>query len=384
MTSGISSPEIFRRWAAISTIAMALQRNVWVVTDGSMLYPHLYVVLVAPPGIGKTKIIVKGRRLLEPLAPEVHLAHSSLTAASLIDNLAEATRRVTRLDAVPAVTSYNSLAIMSTELGVLLPAYDTTFMNTLQDLYDGFPYSQKRRTRDITIEIKAPQLNILAGCTPAYLQNTLPEGAWAEGFTARCLFIFSGDQVIASLFQEAKDNTEQEKDLAERLKTINELYGKITFTPEAARFIDAWHLGGRHPVPDHPRLFYYNTRRTVNVIKLSMIACVSEGAQMVIQKHHIQRALDWLIEAEHFIPEIFKSMDNTSHSQILRETWHYVFDTWRKENQRPVSAARVINYVSKRVPAQFVERVLQVLENNGMLRRVIEPGGVCYVPSKKD
>ncbi|NJL70369.1 MAG: hypothetical protein HC888_01565 [Candidatus Competibacteraceae bacterium] len=175
MTQGISSPELFRKWVAIYVVSAAMQRNVWAVTNGRPLYPHLYTILVAPPGIGKTKILSKGREMLIALKPDVHVAFSSLTAASLIDNLHDAVRRHIRPDAVPAAVVDNCLSIVSSELGVLLPTYDPSFMNTLQDLYDCLPYSQKRRTRDISIEIPNPQINILAACTPAYLQGTLPE-----------------------------------------------------------------------------------------------------------------------------------------------------------------------------------------------------------------
>lgn len=353
-------------------------------TDNSALYPHLYAILVAPPGVGKTKMIAKAHDMLSALSPDVHIGHSSLTAASLVDNLNEATRRHIRMNETPAVVTFNSLAIISNELGVLLPVYDTAFMNTLQDIYDCRPYSQKRRTKDLMIEIKNPQLNILAGTTPAFLQGTLPEGAWAEGFTARCLFIFSGEQVIASLFQERVENTALETALKQRLKRINQLYGEMKFTEEAARFIDAWHMNGREPQPDHPRLLHYNTRRTVNVLKLSMIASISENDELLIRKHHIERALEWLIEMEHYIPDIFKSMENTSHTQILKETWHFVYTTWMKEGHKPVAEARIIAFISKRTPAHFVNKVLEVLERGEYIKRSLGASGNEYTPRGRD
>lgn len=380
MTQGISSPELFRKWVGIHIIGAALQRNVWAVTNGRRLYAHLYTILVAPPGIGKTKILSKGREMLAALKPDVHVAFSSLTAASLIDNLNDAVRRHQRPDEVPAIVIDNCLSIVSSELGVLLPTYDPAFMNTLQDLYDCLPYSQKRRTRDISIEIKNPQINILAACTPAYLQGTLPEGAWAEGFTARCIFVFSGERIIADLFNETSEDAAANDALIDRLKTINKLYGRIHFSEEAKTFINAWHRGGEPPQPDHPKLLHYNTRRVLNLAKLSMIAAISQGAYQLIEVEHVERALDWLIEVEHYIPDIFKAMDNTSHSQILRDVWHYVFDTYRRENKRPVNEHRILTFISARVPAYAVKPTLEVLEKAGYLERQIGKGGNEYVP----
>lgn len=52
-TKGLPSPEIFRLWAGISTIAGMLERKVWVTTSGGTIYPNIYAVLVAPPAVGK-------------------------------------------------------------------------------------------------------------------------------------------------------------------------------------------------------------------------------------------------------------------------------------------------------------------------------------------
>lgn len=374
------SPELFRRWVAIHTVGAALQRNVWAITNGRPLYPHLYTILVAPPGIGKSKILNKAREMLVALKPNVHVAYSSLTAASLIDNLNDAVRRNTRPDAIPAVVIDNCLSIVSSELGVLLPTYDPSFMNTLQDLYDCTPYSQKRRGRDISIEIKNPQLSILAACTPAYLQGTLPEGAWAEGFTARCIFVFSGERMIGDFFNETSEEPAANEEMITRLRAINSIYGRIQFSAEAKAYINAWHTGGEPPMPDHPKLLHYCTRRVLNLAKLSMIAAVSQGSSTMVEVEHVERALEWLIEVEHYIPDIFKSMDNTSHAQILKDVWHYVFDTYRREGQKPVNEHRILTFISTRVPAYAVKPTLDVLEKAGYLQRSIGKSGNEYTP----
>ena len=62
-TEILPSPPLLRRWAAISYVAAALERKVWVRTMGSDLYPNLYTFLVGPPGVGKGVAIAAGERL---------------------------------------------------------------------------------------------------------------------------------------------------------------------------------------------------------------------------------------------------------------------------------------------------------------------------------
>ncbi len=378
-TDHLTSPELYRKWAAIAILAGAMERKVWVRTMGSNTYPNLYIILVGPPGVGKTEVTWRIRDFWKTLKKH-HMAHSSVTKAALMDDLAEATRHITRIGEDPAVVTFNSLLVCSNELGVLLPAYDTEFMSALTDLWDCKSYSEKRRTRDKTIEIENVQLNLVAGCTPAYLTGTLPEGAWDQGLTSRIIFIYCGEQQLRDLFEETEDDIEAEKVLHSDLKLISEAYGAMQFTPEAAAYLTNWYKNGQAPQPDHPKLHHYLSRRTRHLIKLTMVASISQSTSLIIEKEHVLRALDWLIEAELYMPEIFKSMENTSHAKLIEETWHFVYKIYMKEGKRAVAATRVISYVSQRMPAHNVERFIAIMESSGILRRQMEKNGNAYIP----
>ena len=45
-TEIVPSPPLLRKWVAISFVAAAVERKVWVRTMGSALYPNLYTILV--------------------------------------------------------------------------------------------------------------------------------------------------------------------------------------------------------------------------------------------------------------------------------------------------------------------------------------------------
>src|SRR4051812_33732984 len=85
-TSGIQSPLIFRKWAAVLTIAAALERKVWARAFSRTLYPNMYCLLVGGPGVGKTESIREVRNLWGILK-ELKVAPSSVSRASLVDAL---------------------------------------------------------------------------------------------------------------------------------------------------------------------------------------------------------------------------------------------------------------------------------------------------------
>src|SRR5258708_12929487 len=84
-TTNLESPEIFRKWAAIGSIAAALEQKVWLQTS-SALYPNLYVFLVAHPGAGKTRTVRALKRNFTEL-PEPHIAPTSPTPSTLLATL---------------------------------------------------------------------------------------------------------------------------------------------------------------------------------------------------------------------------------------------------------------------------------------------------------
>src|SRR6266576_809623 len=175
-TSKKQSSERYRRWAAISTIAAAIERKVWVKTASGNLYPHLFVILVGLPGSGKTVAMNAGVSLFKELITDQgpHLSPTSMSAASMSDALASAVRKILRPTENPAFVEFNSLFIASRELGVLMPMYDNSFMSTLTDIYDGEEYRQTRRVKSIDFTIQSPQINLLAATTPSYLNKFLP------------------------------------------------------------------------------------------------------------------------------------------------------------------------------------------------------------------
>jgi len=119
-TAGLSSPLIFRRWSAITAIAGAIEQKMWVRSQGSNLYPNIYTILVAPPGVGKSVSTRRIELLWRGLKGQ-HVAGNSLSKAALIDELVDASREVIIPTEKPAAVSFNSTKLLINELGTLFP-----------------------------------------------------------------------------------------------------------------------------------------------------------------------------------------------------------------------------------------------------------------------
>jgi len=372
-SAALPSPEIFRKWSAIAAIAGALERRVWVKIMGMELYPNLYTVLVGPPGVGKTVTTSVVETFWRALGNH-HVAPKSVSRAAIIDSLNDATRTKTVIGTPSMHLVYNSLLVHAGELGVLLPDYSPDFMHILTDLYDCRQYDEKRRTNALNIVIKNPQLNILAACTPSYLNTTLPEGAWDQGFLSRTFIVFSGERVIRDLFLEENFNDELFSRLKSDFRQIGEVTGLIKFDPEAAACIQAWHKAGGPPAPDHPKLVNYLTRRTIHLVKLCMVSAMSRSDKLLITVEDYQRALDWLLEMEANIDDVFRAMGSKGDGNIMEETYHFIFKKYMATKQ-PVLEHVVVSFVSERAPSYNVMRIIELMEKSNQIVKEITPSG---------
>lgn len=352
---------------------------------GSDLYPGLFVILVGPPGVGKGLAIHPAEQFLRNV-PDIQVGPSDMSAASLIDALNEAPRKIVNMGEPPFL-EFNSLMVISRELGVLIPSWESTLMNNLTDIYDGRTVDQKRRGRDLRIKILYPQINFLGACPPAYLNEVIPAGAWDQGFISRTILVYSGEKVVRDPF--AEDNSSAlvgrlNSDLQHDLKTIALEIGRMSFTTPAANAIREWIKADGPPTPQHLRLQHYNARRPAHLLKLCMIASIARSGAKIIDIEHYREALSWLVEAESQMPEIFKSMNTGGDSVAMEETWNYVWTVYAKE-KKPVLEHRLVHFLRERVPAHSVMRVLEIMIRSRMFVQVpIDGNYIGYKPASKE
>lgn len=329
------------------------------VTTSSPLYPNLYVFLVGNAGVGKTRAINSAANFVREI-PDLHLGATSMTMASLVDHMNEAKRTIIQLP--EAHLEYNSLYICADELSAFMDQFDSGLIAGLTTFFDCVPYSQGRRVNDIRIKIKRPQLNILCGTTPSNLIKLMPEFAWEQGFTSRVILVHSTDRPIIDVFN--TPSRDMPSDMIHDYKLISTMVGQMGWTEDYATAMHQWKTLGFPPVPKHPKLEHYCSRRFAHLIKLSMIASVDRGNELMLTKADFNRAMGWLLEAEHYMVDIFKSGGSGfNDSSAMDEIQHHVAQAGAKGMPEHL----IVRFAKDFVPGHSVINVLKVMEMSGMI-----------------
>lgn len=381
-TDGQPTPPRFRRWAAIAGIAAALERRVWTITAGRPTYPNLYVLLVGPPTSGKTVAIDIVYDFWRE-SKAFHIAPKGMTTAALVDALKEADKKQL---IEGKLIEYHSLQIAAPEFGTFIHAHDLEMLANLNDIWDSpRTYGQRRRHHNggKAIEIIHPQLNILAGAQPGFLASVMPEEAWSMGFTSRLLMIYGQEAPQISLFGGKPLDKQKAKALTAQMVTLSKTHGQFQWTPDAAAEIERWYAARLEPIPTHSKLTNYNGRRILQFLKLTMVASCArtvgrpDGVELVIRLEDIERAREWLLEAESKMPDVFREMVLKSDMETIKELHFACWQQFTNSKGKPISSEFVHAFLANRVPSEKIAKIIETATKSGFVEE-FAPG--CFKP----
>lgn len=349
----------------------------WAESSMSRVYPNMFVLLVAPPGVGKTQAIRPAIDLWRK-TKSLKVSPDDVTKAALIDAVARSTQ--TKIYSASEMVMYHSLCIGADEFGVLIPSHDLSFMSSMNKLYDNVDlFEESRRGREGDLKIENPQVNLLAGTQPDFLANLLPPEAWGMGFMSRIIMIYQGKSPKPKLF--GKKLRLETADLLTDLKVVCELHGECGFTPEAEEAIVHWYEKGLQPEPQHTKLKHYLPRRILNTLKLCIISSVARGNSLMVEVEDFERARDWLLEAEALMPDVFKDMGGGNDGQLIQDLHYYLWDIYSKNGQKAISLQRINTFLMGRTPAYNAENILKLCISTKI---IISAGLDMYTPGDRN
>lgn len=387
-TDHAPSPEIFRLWSGISALAGACERRYWIESAQRKIFPNMFVLLVAPPGVGKDQAITATQDLWYAVR-ELKIAPTSITAAAMLDKFTDS-RRIYLVNGVPTPEfEYHSMQILAPELGIFLNAYDLEFISRLNAIFDNPPDLRvMRKYMKEEVQIYQPQLNILAGTQPGFLASVMPEQAWSMGFTSRLIMVYANLGPKVDLFAPVPPSKADTRSaLVDRLKELATTHGQFILDTEAMDAIREWYLQGCPPVPSHLKLSHYCARRIVHMFKLAMIACLSRGEtgragvgpRMLLED--VERAKRWLLDAERLMPDIFRDMTYKSDVEILQDLHYYLWKLFMEGGKSPVHQSYIWEFLQNKAPSERIPRIIEAAEKSRFLEKV--PGTDTYIPKAK-
>ena len=301
-TSGDEAPENYHIWSGISALSSIVGRRCWTDWGRFRVYPNLYVVLLGPPGNGKTTAMSISKGIIREIG-NIPFSAQAQTKESLVKEMADYERSF-KVGDVPFV--HTPVSIFVTELSHFLGPASGHMIDFLTTIYGEDVYDNKTKNKGNDLII-GPCVNLLACTTPAWITTYLRSDIISGGFTRRAIFINEDEGTVRTPFP---DLTPVQAEARTRLIThgrlLAEVAGPFTWDTDAKAFFSDWYVKFQLPVDLSVR-WYYRTKH-IQLIKVAIAVALSESFDKVLRLHHIKLAMAITEKIETNLARVFQGM----------------------------------------------------------------------------
>jgi energy-coupling factor transporter ATP-binding protein EcfA2 len=381
------APDSFITWSAISLIGAAMKNNVWFKYGTFTLYPNLYIILVAPPGIGKGTAMNLVTSLVEETAPQPvvnALMYRNTTESILIDieqgwnpgiQLAGNQLVVGKMD--------HTCLFVSTEIRTLLGASDW-MLEFLEEAWSETKYKNKTKNKGV-VDIKDMCFSMLAGSVPDFLRNINKEirsgMVITGGFSSRCIFVYSENPSKDIPWPEYfKDNAKAKaiwNDLVTDIKQIAQLSGMFQINPEARIIMEDFLKANRiaASVGDETEVVA-NARARIkaNTLKLAMVFSASRSDSLIVNGLDMRNATAEMNKMLITLDKLFRGAGDSADAPTTARVQAFI------EKVGMTTTREIMRSLHRHIGSfETLDRVLTVLEAIGFCQRSSQPGGKVVI-----
>lgn len=321
-TRDTESAAIFHKWVAFSAIAGALQKKVWFNFGRIKIYPNLFIVFVAEPGIArKTQAINYGEEVIAEV-PAIIRSADAITPQALLEDL-ELARAEEQLPDGTFI-EHNSLYVISVEFESFLgqKGDNQKMIILLTDTFDCKyrPYRYRTKAAGTNV-ISSVFVNLLAATTPDSLANCISAKAIGGGLTTRIFFVWADAKSKKIDVPELTEEVASLKiALTSDLDVINRIAGGYDYTKSSRAWWADWYnnFDERDPmrICKDPAFRGWYSRKPMFVIKLGMIIAASKRNTLTVTPEDFEEALEHIGEVE---KEMANSFVGVGKSEIASE-----------------------------------------------------------------
>lgn len=320
------SPSKFHFWTAVSVMAGALRRRVWIDQKYFVWIPNFYIIFVARPGIvSKSTTADIGMSLLREV-PGIHFGPNSLTWQALIQAMHQSVDTV-EIPATGEIFASSAFTIVASELGSLLDFSDRAMIDVFVDLWDGRKTWSKRTKLDGEELIENPFINIVGCTTDAWIGENFSKYLLGGGFTSRTIFVYGKAKrhlVAYPADQFSAQHSSLRQLLIQDLEAISQLSGEYTLSADAKKWGSDWYSehNARYTElnPADEGLASFLARKQTFIHKLAMVLAAAQRDDLLITLEDIKFAAGMVSAIEQEIEDVFGKMgerDEVKDTQLL-------------------------------------------------------------------
>ena len=353
----VESPDLFINWTWFSVVSSALQRRVcfggYPTDNKFQIFPNLYIVLVGPPGVGKSIVANKAKQLIDNVNMKVKRAYTgnnlikigpqTTSLAGLISYIAtNFTVTATNNSSDPFEGKFYHHCSLSLfcgdELENLLSSDSGDLISFLNTAWDCGSFHKITKTMGTDV-IQNMCMTLLGCSTPEWVASSYTNKILKGGFAARTIFVYGGIKRKLIPFINVDDEQIKEyENIVNHISELTKLYGEVKMTKEANEYFVNWYNNSTEDrINKDSRLDFYYERKKVMMVKVALCSHFSERTTMVLDVDDIKRALEMLKDTEEVMHLALMYTGKNSLSSTALEILQFI-----KECNAPVSNVEIL------------------------------------------
>lgn len=384
------TPDAFVTWSALSLIGAALKNNVHFEIGTYTLYPNMFVVLVAPPGVGKGTAMNIVEGMIADAKPKqvVNTLSDRITAERILERIADGWAMAPKIVNKQLVigAKEHSCMLFSTELRVLLGASEW-MLEFLEEAWSKKTYDYQTKNKG-SVFIDDMCCSLLAASVPDFLRNVNREAHMVitGGFSSRCLFIYAETSSKDLPWPEPLKKNARSKALYDALVTdlqnMGSLHGEFTVAPAARIMFEDFLKKSRAAAAkdDSEAIANFRARMKAHTLKLAMIFSASRGDSLIIESIDMMNAMTEVQKIIRSLGKLFRGAGEGMDAAVTARVQDFI------ERYGMVSKKEILRALHRHLNTpETLDRILCVLDTIGWCTQVSQSKVTYYqkVGSKK-
>lgn len=382
------TPDNFIVWSALSLIGAALKNNVHFEIGTYTLYPNMFVVLVAPPGVGKGTAMNIIEDMIKDAQPAevVNTLSDRITAERILERIADgwsAPPTIKNMQLVIGAKDHNCL-LFSTELRVLLGASEW-MLEFLEEAWSKKTYDYQTKNKG-SVFIDNMCCSLLAASVPDFLRNVNREAHMVitGGFSSRCMFIYAENPSKDLPWPEPLKKNARSKALYDQLitdlKTIASLNGEFKVDTAARLMFESFLKQNRAAASqdDSEAVANFRARMKAHVLKLAMIFSASRGDTLLIEAFDMANAIAEVGKIIASLRKLFRGAGESMDAAATARVQDFI------EKYGRASKREMLRALHRHMTSETLDRILFILETMGFITQTTQNKQTYYSPVAKN
>lgn len=320
-TAGHEAPEDFHVWVGLTIVGAVLRRKAWFDNVFYNLYPNLYTILVAPPGIGKkTTAINIGVGILRAADPACRIVSEKVTTEALARTLSKPTEYAKESGGLKLDISAEGL-LVAPELTVFLgkEQYNEGLIMFLTRLYDCADVQEIETIARGKEKLVNVCVSMLGATTPSEINNAIGKSAKGSGFMSRLNVIQKESSPRVVPFAIKPDPTIKEMLIGGLFNLANNTKGEFKFVGRAREWFIDYYKRHKCAMQSTRKPTDNIERQPDQLIKVAMCMAACEREDMSITEDILQRGFNLLAIAAKNNGETMRMIDATERGKLTQK-----------------------------------------------------------------